>query len=1134
MFIRKSFSPFFLPGLLSVLILISCSKDAPKEGQIPGDEPLVAESPLLILRPSSETGITFQNIINETFEMNITTHINTSNGGGVAVLDADKDGLQDLYFISSSGENKLYLNQGNFSFKDITPNSGLESADGFEVAVTVVDINADTWPDIYVCRAGPVANEARKNKLFINNKDLTFTESAAVYHLDDASATMGANFFDFDRDGDLDLYLLNYPVDFSFSSKINVKPNAKGDGVVPILDPIGPYDSDRLYRNDGPVKPDGTGGFTDISKEAGIWNFGYGLSVSIEDFNQDGWMDVFVANDFIQPDRLYINNKNGTFTDQLDKYFKHTTQHSMGTDLSDFDNDGLFDLFAVDMLSKTQYRKKTLLSTNSQNKYNTLIRNGYFQPVVRNVLQRNNGNGTFSDVACMANVYNTDWSWSGLMADLDNDGWKDILVTNGYQREVTDVDFINFTFAEIKAKGSIKTQFEDVHDFLNMIPQYKLNDFVFRNNGDLTYEDKSGDWMSTPPTWSNGAATADLDNDGDLDYIVNNINDEPFIYTNQSADKKLGHYIQFVLNGPSTNPLGTGTQINLYAGNEKQYAMLSPTRGIFSSIEHLIHFGLGSNSTIDRVEVTWPDGKTQTLNNIQPDQRLTLNYTEASLKDRIVETPSTLYTDITKSSNFNFTHVENDFIDFETTFMMPWALSDLGPLCATTDINGDGLTDVYIGNSFGKSGGLYTQTAAGTFTLISKPVWDADSVYEDHGALFFDVDLDGDSDLLVISGGYESVSSEAWKQRLYINEKEKGFIPAHNALPKLKDVCLRAVAIDYDGDMDLDLFFGGRVTPGRYPSTPESYILRNDRNKFVDVTKEVSPEFGSIGMVSDLVFGNIDLDAENELIVVGEWMPITVFDIANGKIQKTDLSKIGLDQSNGFWNCVSLADMDGDRDLDIVSGNLGMNTHYRASYEHPVQCFINDIDKNGSLDPIITYFEGDVSYPMVQKEVLIKQVPVMKKRYLYAKNYGNATIEDILGKDKIKESIVLKCYMLESGWWENQDGRFAFHPFPTQAQVAPAQGMIIADLDGDQNADVFIAGNKYKMEVETGRLDAGIGAFFKGNGKGEYRWINNLASGIWATGDVRDVALLNGPGNSTRILVANNNDRAQLYEFKKK
>ncbi|MEP6646768.1 MAG: CRTAC1 family protein, partial [Saprospiraceae bacterium] len=699
--LKSAFASLLTTFLL--IVFISCQDQESTEHKIPGDKALVASSPLLNLLTSKETGISFKNVINETFEMNITTHINTYSGGGVAIFDANNDGLQDIYFISSSGKNAFYVNRGHLKFEDKTANSGLESAEGFEITVTAIDINADGFMDLYVCRAGPVVNEDRRNKLFINNGDLTFTERAKEYGLDDKSASVGANFFDYDNDGDLDLYLLNYPVDFSYASKINVKPSPDGQTVEPLLEPINEYDSDRLYRNDGPPKPDGSGGFKDVSKEAGIWNFAYGLSVSVEDFNHDGWPDIYVGNDFIQPDILYINNHDGTFTNKIKDYFKHTSQHTMGTDLSDFDNDGLFDLFAVDMLSNTQYRRKTLLSTNSQNRYSTLIRHGYFEPVVRNVLQRNNGNSTFSDIGCMANIFETDWSWSALLADLNNDGWKDILITNGYQREVTNTDFINFTFADIKAKGELKQQYADVHQFLDLIPQYKLHNFVYKNNGDLTFTDMSGQWMSIPPTWSNGAAVADLDNDGDLDYIVNNINDEAFVYENLATGQSGNNYLQFKCVGSKLNPFGVGTSINIYADSLHEYQMLNPTRGIFSSIEHLFHFGLGKKTLVDSAVIRWPDGKSQTLKNIEANQRISINYANANFPiTHASPAITTMFTDVTTASKLNFRHQENDYVDFETSFLLPWKLSDLGPLMATADVNGDGWMDVYIGNSFGK------------------------------------------------------------------------------------------------------------------------------------------------------------------------------------------------------------------------------------------------------------------------------------------------------------------------------------------------------------------------------------------------------------------------------------------------
>ncbi len=1131
-------NPHFMNNLLfsifSIILLIagsSCNQKAVNSG-IPGEETLTASSPLLKLLPSSETGIDFKNYIHETFEMNITTHINTSNGGGVAIFDANNDGLQDIYMISSSAENKLYINQGKLKFADKTAGSGLESNEGFEVTVTVVDINADGWMDVYVCRGGPVVDEFRRNKLFVNNGNLTFSEKAKEYGLDDKSASIGANFFDYDNDGDLDLYLLNYPVDFSWASKIMVKPTADGKGVEPILDPIDEYDSHRFYRNDGPPLPNGDGGFKDVSKAAGVWNFGFGLSVSIEDFNQDGWMDVYVANDFIQPDLLYINNQNGTFTNKLKDYFKHTSQHTMGTELSDFDNDGLFDLFAVDMLSEKQYRKKTVLSTNSQNRYTTLKTHGYFEPVVRNVLQHNNGNSTFSDIACMANVFQTDWSWSCLMTDLDNDGWKDLLITNGYQREVTNIDFINFEFAEIEAKGSIKTQFENVVDFLDLIPQYKLRDYVFKNKGDLTFEDKSGEWMTMKASWSNGAAVGDLDNDGDMDYVVNNINDEAFVFENTSSGTTDHSFLQIKAKGPLKNPSGVGMSATIFYDRQQQYSMLTPTRGIFSSVEHLLHFGIGKASIIDSILVKWPDGKVQVLNNIPADTRLEVKYTDAQNPRAVSNLPQEIlyFKDNTSTSGLSFTHKENDYIDFENSFLMPWALSDLGPLTSTADINKDGLTDIYIGNSFGKSKGLYIQNQNGQFTMLSDVEWEKDSLYEDHGSIFFDADMDGDMDLFVISGGYESPTPQAWQSRLYINDGGKKFIHAKGAIPLLQDVCLRGTAYDYDADGDIDLFLGGRVTPGKYPVTPRSYILRNDRNKFVDVTDEVSAEFGNIGMVTDLQFADIDGNALPELIVVGEWMPVTIFQLSNHKLKKLDSKKLGLQYSNGFWNKLSVADLDSDGDLDLVTGNLGLNSHYRASAEKPLKCYVSDFDNNGSIDPIMTYYEGDLSFPLVQKDVLIKQIPMLKKKYIYYKDYASATINDILTPKQIKESTILQVFVVETGWWENKNNQFVFHMLPLVGQVSPAQGIIVTDLNNDTHLDIILAGNKYGMEVETGRFDAGIGTYLAGSGDGQFTHIKNIETGFWADKDVRDIALLKGPANSLRIVVANNNDKIQIFD----
>ncbi len=1128
----KNHNGWFLALVLIPFFILSCSEE---KDDIPSQETAFASDPLLKLLSTEQTGIDFENIVAETFVLNITNHINTSNGGGVIILDANNDGLQDIYLISSSNKNKLYLNKGDLQFEDVTDAADVGSELGFEIAATAVDINADGFMDIYICRAGPMEDEYRYNKLFIhegqaamdaNNGIPKYTERAKEFGLDDYSASVGANFFDYDQDGDLDLYLLNYPTDFQYASRVEVRPNADSTDVEPILDPKLEWDSDRFYRNEG------NGKFTDVSKEAGIWNFGYGLSISIEDFNYDGFMDVYVANDFIQPDLIYINNGDGTFTDKLGDYVRHTCQHSMGTELADFDNDGFFDIFAVDMMGYNNYRYKTVINTNSQTKYNTLVRNNYFEPVVRNVLQRNNGNGTFSDIGCMAGVYNTDWSWSGLFSDLDNDGLKDLLVTNGYRREVTDMDFVDFEFAEIKAKGPLKDQFENIYEFLDLVPVFKLRNFVFKNKGDWTFEDMAGEWMTIPGRWSNGAATTDLDNDGDLDYVVNNLNDQAMVYQNLAADKKTGNYLQFQLSGAAPNVMGIGATITIETNNGLQYQRMTPNRGIFSSLEYLLHFGLGQANKVDKVTVRWPDGKSQVLTNISVNQRIVLNQSDANVvipPFRPAASP-TIFKDKTAASGVDFTHLENYFTDFDSYFMQPWYLSELGPMMAAADVNGDGLTDVFIGNSFEQPSALFLQNANGKFSRTSEKTWEQDKAFEDHGALFFDADNDGDPDLYVISGGAEAASEQAWADRFYINDG-KGNFTRINAIPPILTVGSRIAAHDYDGDGDPDLFVGGRVDLKTYPTPAQSLILRNEGTHFAEVTAEVSPAFKSIGMVTDLAWANVDADPSEELIVVGEWMPVTIFKNTNGKLQPMDAATLGLDHSNGLWNRLTVTDLDADGDLDLVTGNLGTNTRFKATPNEPLRCYAKDFDDNGSIDPIMAYYEEGKIYPLVQRNLLIKQIPSLKKKYIFAKDYANATIEDVYPKEVLATALNLEAHILESGWWENTGGKFTFHPFPIPAQVAPTFGILVHDFDQDSHLDILLAGNKYGIEVETGRCDSGNGTMLKGDGKGNFTWIENFKSGFWATGEVRDLLLVNDPNGNPNIIVSTNNEKVKVYSL---
>lgn len=1120
-------------ALLATLFLAACNgdKNNPSSSQMHTEEPtLTANQPILELLPADRTGIDFQNQIIESYENNITTNINMYNGGGMAIADINNDGQQDIYFICSNGKNRLYLNEGNLKFRDITDAARVGSEEGFETAATAVDINSDGFLDFYICRAGVEKNDFRKNKLYVNNGDLTFSEKSAEYGLDDPAACTGANFFDMDNDGDLDCYLLHYPTQEIYTNKIEAKLAADGKTYVPVLNPKTPEDSDRLLRNDG-------GKFTDISEKAGIWNLAYGLSVSVHDFNRDGYTDIYVGNDFIQPDLLYINNRNGTFTNRLGEYFTHTSQHTMGTDLTDFDNDGLVDLYAVDMLSATNARRKAFLATNTLAKYTSMVQHGYFEPVVQNVLQRNNGNGTFSDVGCIAGVYQTDWSWSGLLADFNNDGLRDLHVTNGYRREVTNRDFIEFTLPDIQKRSAgkrLRDIYPDFHDFLNLVPSFKARNFMFANRGNWNFSDENGKWLTMPASWSCGASWADLDNDGDLDLVVNNLEQPAFIYENKSAGKSAdANYLQIKLKGAGQNPFAVGAQVAIYFGNgQQQYQENFPTRGIFSSVEHLVHFGLGNVQKVDKLVVRWPDGKTQTLENLPANQRLTLEQTNASGNLAALNPPALpaqFFADKTAGSGLeNFIHEEEEFNDFEKFFLNPWKISELGPVFIKGDANGDGLEDFFVGNTFDKPAAFFQQSAGGKFTRTNQPIFEKDKMFEDHGGTFFDADRDGDQDLLVLSGGAEATSPAAWQARLYLNDGKGNFQKSPVPLPPMDDVALRAVAHDFDGDGDQDIFIGGRVLPSKWPLTPKSRVWRNDGNgRFLDVSPAVAGDFANCGMVTDLAWVNLDSDPTLELVAVGEWMPVSVFKMEGGKL-KNVTQNFGLEKSNGLWFRLCAADLDGDGDLDLATGNMGLNTRYLATPAAPMRCFAKDFDKNGSIDPILGYVENEKLRPFVQKEVLYKQMPVLKKKFLYASVYSQATVEDIYPKSELDDALNLYAYHLASGWWRNDGGKFSFQAFPNQAQTFPAQGILAEDFTGDGKIDLLLAGNKYGMEVETNRCDSGIGTLLAGDGKGGFSWVDNRQSGFWARNEVRDLILL-GRGAQARVVVAANHDRLKIF-----
>ncbi len=1094
-----------------------------KEGS--GSEPtLTAKNPRLQLLSPGETGVDFQNFILEDNEHNVIKNMNQYNGGGVAVADINNDNLPDLYFVNTNGKNRLYLNQGDFKFKDISDAAGVTSEEGFETSVTAVDANADGWLDFFVCRAGP-DERGRVGQLFINNKDLTFTEQAKAFGLDDSSPCSGANFFDYDNDGDLDAYVINHPTNLDRSNQIVLKRGQDGKTPIPDFVPSEKYDEDNFYKNEG-------GKFVSSSKAVGVQNLGFGLSVSVTDFNHDGWQDVFVGNDFIHPDNLYINDQKGGFTDQISKYFRHGSNSTMGTDVNDFDNDGRMDVLSVDMHPMTNYRQKLLNSNNTLSRYLLLEKYGYFRSVARNVLQHNNGNGTFSDIACLAGIYKTDWSWSCLLADLDNDGLKDIHISNGYRKEVTNRDFIDFVLPE--TKKVMESTDKNVLSFLNDFAEYKVRNLVYQNQGDWKFEDKSGDWMTMPGSWSSGAAWADFDADGDLDLVVNNLEEPAFIYKNLTREQNTGNYLQAKLQGSPANPFAVGASVLIEYQGIKQYQELNPNHGIFSSVEHLIHFGLGQATQVDKLSIRWPDGKTQTLTNIPANQRLQLKWSDASgyiahLIPLTAAAPTLFSEKNAASMGLGFTHHENQFSDFETWTLNVWSLTDLGPLLAKGDVNSDGLEDFCIGNADGYPCGVYLQKPGGGFQASSIPVFEADKKFEAHGGLFFDAEGDGDLDLFMLSGGADAAVDDAWQSRLYFNDGKGNFTKSVGNLPKNKALGLRVAAHDYDGDGDLDLFIGGRLVPNNWPLTPWSVVLQNNGGKFLDVTNNVGGGFEHCGMVTDLDWADLNGDGQKELIVVGEWMPVSVFQFRNSRLENVT-EQFGLGKTNGIWNRLAIADLDKDGDLDLVTGNLGLNTRFTASLEAPFHCYAKDFDNNGTLDPILTYSEGGKIFPLLQKDVLVKQIPSLKKKFLYAKDFAKATMSDLLPQKDLDAALHLQCYDMETCWWENQGGKFVRHSLPMQAQIAPVLGIVCDDFNGDGNVDLLMAGNKYRFEVETAPVDSGNGILLLGDGKGHFTWLDNPLSGFWAMREARDLAILRGPGGKKIFVVANNNSALQIFE----
>jgi len=1079
-----------------------------------------------LLSPEA-TGVTFANTLPEKPDFNILNYLYYYNGGGVAVGDIDGDGLPDLYFTSNLGPNKLYRNKGNYQFEDITDKAGVADSIGWKTGVTMADVNGDGKIDIYVSGADYLGLHGR-NVLYINNGDGTFTDRTKEYGLDRVGYNTQALFFDYDGDGDLDMYLLDHSTHAERTIEAQPQRSAKS-----------PRTGDRLFRNDG-------GHFTDVTDAAGLHDGidGYGLGIVASDFNNDGCPDIYVANDFQGNDYLYINNCDGTFTESIAKATGHTSRFSMGVDAADFNNDGRTDIISLDMLPEREDILKTSANAESFNVYSLMLRAGYEPQYARNALQLNRGKGKFSEIGYLAGVFATDWSWAALFADLDNDGRKDLFVTNGIYHRPNDLDYINFvgneavqaTLHDTITKGNLR--------LLQMMPQVPIANYAFRNEGDLKFRNMAEEWGLAQPGFSNGAAYVDLNNSGNLDLVVNNINAPASIYRSHAREINKNHYLTVQLRGSGANTAGIGAKVEITQKGAKQIVEQMPTRGFLSSVDPRLHFGLGSSNRIDSLTIIWPDHRFQTLTNLEGDRILTLSQKEASgsyrYQNSTVPTASTrgqpvavpMFTDITVKTGVDFKHEEDTFYDYNREPLMPHLLSTEGPRLAVADVNGDGLDDFYVGGAKWQAGKLFIQQRDGTFRASNQPAFAADSLSEDIGASFFDANGDGHPDLLVVSGGNEFWGEQdALRPRLYLNDGRGNFQRARDALPDIFENGSCVAVGDFNGDGHPDLFLGSRVVSRSYGLIPKSHLLQNDGSgHFTDVTLEKAPELSEAGMVSSATWVDYDHDGKLDLVVVGEWMPVRVFHNENGKL--VDRTKeAGLSGTNGWWNSVQAVDLRGNGRQDLVLGNLGLNSYLRASAKEPARLYINDFSHSGggNLEQILTFYKNGVSYPLAGRDELVKKIPSLRSKYPSYKSFGASRVEDIFPAADLKQAQVREAYTFASTVaLNNGNGTFTLQPLPTEAQFAPIYASLAGDFDGDGKTDLLVGGNFYGVTPMLGRYDASYGLVLRGDGKGGFTPVDMEQSNLVIDGQVRDIKSLRSANGQRLIVVARNNDRVVI------